>query len=147
MRAVVFRVPIAVAAERGQRDRLAELAFALVVVELRPGKSPVATGLAQTRPLGEPGAAAALVDAVARQRVAHVHAARDVRQPLPRLRREVTDEVTLSRGHRDHVVADAAAREYRHLDRAGRGLEPQHVAELDAEPLGALQAELGPAVP
>src|SRR5262249_59283297 len=62
-------------------------------------------------------------------------------------RSEVADAVPLSGRNRDHVVADAAAREGRHLDRAGRALDPEDVARPDAETLGGGEADFGPAVP
>ena len=57
------------------------------------------------------------------------------------------DAVALADRDRDHVVADAAARQRRQLDAAGARLDREHVAALDAQRLRGLVADLRPRLP
>ncbi len=129
-----------------ERDGFAELATPLVVRELKQRQTLVATGLVKARLLGQPGLPTALVDSGGKD-LDHVGAAGLTRPPVSGAGGVASDAVTLSDGNRHHVVADAAARMDRNLDATRRGLDGDHIAELETQPLGGVEADLRPGLP
>src|SRR4030095_14308006 len=140
--------------ERDERDALAEQAAALVVAALGERQALIAAGRADVGLHDEPRAAPALVAGGGEQRV-DVHTAcgpgrRAVASALPdavvvgRRRRISPYRVALSDRHRDHVVADPAARPRRNFDLSVRRLDREQVPGRDAERLRNLVACLGP---
>jgi len=106
----------------------------------------MAARLAGLRARHEPGSAAGLVGG-GRQQLDHVDAALAAEMATSRQRGPASDVVTLPDRDRDHVVAHAAARDHRHLERAVGGLDLDDVTPFDLELPGRGGADLGERLP